>query len=419
MTGPVAGRGRSDRVLVLVVGDEIVNGSVRDRNGVRLAAAVTERGGSVVRIECVGDDLDAIAAAVRGGLELGGVIVTGGLGPTRDDVTREGVAAAFGRALVADPGWTERAAARHPIVRRLPGMERQSRIPDGARAVDNPAGTALAFLAETGAGGWALVLPGVPTELDALLAGEAGTLLDERLPGSDGPVVRVGIAGVPESVVAERVEEVSELRELRLASYPHRGTVDLLVRPAAGQDGEAASKALEAAVGGLRSRFGVDLYEVGYRGLPETVLDELRARDMTLAVAESCTGGGLGAAVTSVPGSSDVFWGGVIVYANEAKERLLGVPAAVLEREGAVSEAVALAMARGMRERAGTTWAVSITGVAGPGGGTSEKPVGTVWIGLAGERDAARSFRLPGHRAEVRERSVNAALDLLRRSVVR
>jgi nicotinamide-nucleotide amidase len=403
---------------VLVVGDEIVDGSVRDRNGVRVAAAVSARGGSIVRIESVGDDLDSIARAVREGVKLGGVIVTGGLGPTRDDVTREGVAAALGVPLVVDDGWTERAAARHPIVRRLPGMERQSRIPEGARAVDNPTGTALGFLAETREGGWVLVLPGVPSEISAMLAGEAGNILDDRLPGSVGPVVRAAIAGVPESVVAARVEEVAELRGLRLASYPHRGTVDLLVRPSPGQEGDAATLALEAAVRGLRLRFGPDLYEVGDRGLSETVVDELRSRGMTLAVAESCTGGGLGAAVTAVPGSSDVFWGGVIVYANAAKQRLLGVPGPMLEREGAVSEAVALAMARGMRGRAETSWGVSITGVAGPSGGTPEKPVGTVWMAAVGEREAVRRYHLPGGRAEVRDRSVAAALDLLRRTVI-
>lgn len=418
MTVPAAGRGRSGRVLVLVVGDEIVDGSVRDRNGVRVAAAVSARGGSIVRIESVGDDLDSIARAVREGVKLGGVIVTGGLGPTRDDVTREGVAAALGVPLVVDDGWTERAAARHPIVRRLPGMERQSRIPEGARAVDNPTGTALGFLAETREGGWVLVLPGVPSEISAMLAGEAGNILDDRLPGSVGPVVRAAIAGVPESVVAARVEEVAELRGLRLASYPHRGTVDLLVRPSPGQEGDAATLALEAAVRGLRLRFGPDLYEVGDRGLSETVVDELRSRGMTLAVAESCTGGGLGAAVTAVPGSSDVFWGGVIVYANAAKQRLLGVPGPMLEREGAVSEAVALAMARGMRGRAETSWGVSITGVAGPSGGTPEKPVGTVWMAAVGEREAVRRYHLPGGRAEVRDRSVTAALDLLRRTVM-
>ncbi|MDP2530151.1 MAG: CinA family nicotinamide mononucleotide deamidase-related protein [Candidatus Palauibacterales bacterium] len=418
MTEPAAGRGRTGRVLVLVVGDEIVDGSVRDRNGARVAAAVSARGGSIVRIESVGDDLDSIARAVRDGVKLGAVIVTGGLGPTRDDVTREGVAAALGLPLVVDDGWTERAAARHPIVRRLPGMERQSRIPEGARAVDNPAGTALGFLAETREGGWVLVLPGVPSEISAMLRGEAGSILDDRLPGCVGPVVRAAIAGVPESVVAARVDEVAELRGLRLASYPHRGTVDLLVRPSPGQEGDAATLALEAAVRGLRRRFGVDLYEVGDRRLPETVVDELRSRDMTLAVAESCTGGGLGATVTSVPGSSDVFWGGAIVYANAAKQRLLGVPGPLLEREGAVSEAVALAMAHGMRERAETSWGVSVTGVAGPSGGTPEKPVGTVWMAAVGEREAVRRYRLPGDRAEVRDRSVTAALDLLRRIVI-
>lgn len=419
MTGEKTAGGRGGRVLVLVVGDEIVNGSVPDRNGARVAAAVRARGGRVQRIESVGDDGEAIADALHAGLDGDGIIVTGGLGPTSDDVTREAVATALGRVLVSDRDWAERVTRRHPVARGLPGMDRQARIPEGARPVDNPTGTALGFFVPAADAAWVLVLPGVPSELAAMLEAEAGAILDERLAGSREPGVRVAIAGVPESVIAERLQDVPEVRNVRVASYPRRGTVDLLLRPVPDREGAPSVRSLERAVAALRQSFGRDLYEVGERSLPETVLAALRERGETLTVAESCTGGGLGSAITSVAGASDVFWGGVIAYANEAKRRLLGVAADVLEREGAVSEPVALAMARGMRERAGADWGVSITGIAGPSGGSAEKPVGTVWIAVAGEAgDTARCLRLPGGREEVRDRSVSAALDLLRRRMI-
>jgi len=416
---PATGRGPTGRVLVLVVGDEVLDGSVRDRNGSRIAAEVKARGGNVTRLLAVGDDPASIAAAVTEGLREGGVIVSGGIGPTGDDVTREAVAAALERELETEAGWAGRLTSRFPAAARLPGMERQSRIPRGARPVDNPSGTALGFAAETPDGGWVLVLPGVPGEVEAMLSEAAGAFLDERLSSVAGPVVRVATAGVPESVVAARIEGLPELRGLRVASYPHRGTVDLLLRPPADEGhSEAGLRRLEAAAAALRGLFGADVFEVGRRGLAEVVLEELRRRGATLSVAESCTGGGLGREITSVPGSSDVFWGGVIAYANEAKRGLLGVPDPVLEGEGAVSEAAARAMARGMRDRSGTDWAIAITGIAGPGGGTLEKPVGTVWIAVNGEREAVRGYRLPGSRDDVRRRSIAAALDLLRRLVL-
>jgi nicotinamide-nucleotide amidase len=419
VTRPVNERGPGDRILILVVGDEILDGSVPDRNGSRVAAAVSARGGIVSRIESVGDDAGRIAWAVEAGVKEGGVIVAGGIGPTADDVTREAVAAALGRELVADANWAERLAVRHPRAARLPGTERQSRLPDGARPIDNPGGTALGFVVDAGDSGFVLVLPGVPSELAAMLDGDAGRFLDERLPGSAGPSLRVAIAGVPESVVASRLQDVAELRGVRVASYPQRGTVDLVLRvDRSSESSQDAAALLERGAEGLRRRFGPDLYEVGRRGLAEVVLAELRSRGARLAVAESCTGGGLGATVTSVPGSSEVFWGGTIVYSNDAKREMLDVPESVLRRDGAVSEAAAVAMARGMRERSGSDWAVAITGIAGPGGGSPEKPVGTVWIAVEGERGAVRRYRLPGGRQEVRDRSVAAALDLLRRCVL-
>lgn len=417
MTGSGTDAGSApDRVLVLVIGDEVVDGSITDRNGARLARAIRERGGEVSGIVLVGDEEEAIAEAVTGGLRRAdGVVACGGIGPTVDDRTREGVSRALGAGLTVEEGWAERLAARHPRARDLPGMERQSRLPAGALAIDNPVGTALGFGMDVGGGGWVLVLPGVPAELEAMLAGPAGAFLDARVAGPSVPLLRVGVAGVPESVIARRVEALPELDGLRLASYPHHGTVDLLLRPEPGAGEAEGRERLGAAERALVETFGAHVYEVGGRGLVEVVLDLLRARGETLAVAESCTGGGLGAALTDVPGASDVFWGGVISYANEAKVRLLGVPEAVLEARGAVSEEVARAMAAGARETSEADWAVAITGVAGPSGGTEEKPVGTVWIAVSGPREAARRFRMPGGRGQVRRRSVTAALDLVRR----
>jgi len=401
---------------VLVVGDELLDGSVTDRNGATLARAVRSRGGEVAGIVLVGDDEAAISDAVSAGLErAGAVLACGGIGPTSDDRTREGVARALGAGLVVDEGWADRVAERFPPARRLPGMRHQARLPEGAEPVDNPAGTALGFGADVDGGGWVLALPGVPAELRAMLVGPAGAFLDARVTGRAAPVLRVGIAGVAESVVAHRCGELPELEGLEVASYPHHGTVDLHLRAPADASETAEAEALERGAAALRREFGEDVYEVGERSLAAVVLDVLRSGGRTLAVAESCTGGGLGSALTEVPGASDAFWGGVIAYADQAKRTLLGVPAPFLRAEGAVSGETARAMARGIRRASGADWGISITGIAGPSGGTEEKPVGTVWIAGSGEREAARLFRMPGGRAAVRRRSVTAALDLARR----
>jgi len=419
--GP-AGEGpdRRARVLVIVVGDELLDGSVADRNGAALARAVRSRGGEVAGIVLVGDEEEAIAAAVEEGLERAdGVLACGGIGPTGDDVTREAVARALETDLVVDEGWAGRVAERFPPARGLPGTARQARLPRGSEPVDNPTGTALGFGADAVGRGWVLVLPGVPDELRAMLGGSAGSFLDARIAGSADPVLRVGLAGVAESVVAERLEGLGELEGLRVASYPHQGTVDLHLRAVGAgsrpDEAGAARERLARAGEALRREFGRDVYEVGERELAEVVLDVLRERGETLAVAESCTGGGLGSALTAVAGASDVFWGGVITYADEAKRALVGVPEAVLRSDGAVSEATVRAMARGVREVAGASWGVAITGIAGPSGGSAEKPVGTVWIAGTGEREAVRRFRMPGGRSAVRRRSVTAALDMVRR----
>lgn len=405
--------GRSVRVSALVVGSELLDGSVRDANTWSLGGWLERRGGRLVEARVLRDDPGRVADAVRRARADGfAVVVCGGLGSTRDDRTREAVAAALERDLVVD----------EDLVGRLEGLgggeaarRRQARRPHGAETLPNPAGVAPGFAWEEGAW-WMVALPGVPREMRAMLDGVAGGWIAERLPGRGPPRRRIRLAGIPESEVARKIEGMPELEGLDVRSYPASGTVDVVLL-----EGEEArpgtDERLRRAVVALRRRLGDDVYEVGDRGLAEVLEARLRAVDGSLAVAESCTGGMLGAELTAVPGSSEVFWGGVISYADEAKLRLLDVPPNTLEAHGAVSEATAVAMARGVREIAGASLGLAITGIAGPGGGRPGKPVGTVWIAVSAGDDVARRFEFRGGRREVRVRSVHAALDLARRSL--
>lgn len=413
MQGAEPDGGRNLPVAALVVGSELLDGSVRDANTAFLGAWLRRRGGRLEWLVTVPDDPERIGDGVREARGEGiPLVVSGGLGPTEDDRTREAVAEALETALVVDEGW----------LRRLEGSaggedawRRQARRPREARPLSNPSGTASGFAWEAGAW-WLVALPGVPGEFRAMLDGDAGTWIAPRLPGEGPARRRIRLAGIPEAEVARKIEGMPELEGLDVRSYPASGTVDLvLLDGSAGRPG--TDRRLEAAVGALRRRLGEDVYEVGDRDLAQVLEDLLREAGGTIAVAESCTGGMLGAELTAVPRSSDVFWGGVISYANEAKERLLGVSRRTLERHGAVSEAVATAMAHGVRERTGVDRGVAITGIAGPGGGRPGKPVGTVWIAVSGPRDAVRRFQFRGDRREVRVRSVHAALDLARRSL--
>lgn len=413
-------------VWILLVGSELLEGRVEDRNGPAVAEAVSGRGGRVTELRIVGDEASAIGDALAEAAERGeSVVLAGGLGPTPDDRTREAVAAHAGRELVPSREWIRvlREEGRRIEITGEAGR-RQALLPRDSRLLPNPVGTAAGFALSLG-GRWILALPGVPAELRAILRGEGGKFLDERLPGRRPLRRRVRTAGVAESRLAERIEGLPELRELEVGSYPLGGCVDLvLTLPPSGSGGDATGEGpgedrLDRAVEALRRRLGEDVYEVGERSLAAVVLDGLARAGESLAVAESCTGGLLGGEITSVPGSSRVFWGGAVSYADEAKERVLGLSRRTLERSGAVSEECAREMAAGVRARAGTTWGVAVTGIAGPGGGTDEKPVGTVWTAVDGPTPGARRDLHPGDRREVRERSVTVALDALRRAALR
>jgi nicotinamide-nucleotide amidase len=408
------------RGFVVVTGSELVRGDRRDLNGPFLAAELLGLGVEPARIAIVGDDPHELETALREGLAAELCIVSGGLGPTHDDRTVELVARAAGRELVVDEGLeAEIEAISRSVAERLKrpyadfaaGVRKQATLPQGALVV-GIAGTAPALALETEAGA-AVVLPGPPSELQRLWppalesAPVRSVLARAREP--ERRVLRFYGAG--ESEIARSLAESGGEGggvDVTICAREFEIHVDLFVEP------EGRTRADEL-IAGLRARSGRHLFAEDERPLAAMVLDLCREQRLTLATAESCTGGLVAARLTAVPGSSDVFRGGIVAYANEVKARELGVPEDVLERHGAVSAEAAEAMAAGARERLGVDVAVSVTGVAGPGGGTPEKPVGLVFLHAAGpDRSSARRLDFPGDREAIRGRATAAALHLVR-----
>ena len=407
------------KAAIVTVGDELLLGETVDTNAAWLGRRLAAVGIPVERRATVGDDRGAIGeavAAAAAAVDL--VLVTGGLGPTSDDVTREAVAERLGRPLRLDEGLL--AALRERFERRgyrfAESNRSQAQVPEGAVVLANPHGTAPGLAMEADES-LVVLLPGVPRELRGIFEGDLGALLRVRFADRLRPVhmTLIHTTGIPESVLAERVAELlpADLGPVRIAYLPDLRGVDLRLTATGVTEDEARARfreienALSPAIGRAR-------YAAASGDLAETVLDALRMRGLTLAVAESCTGGLVGKRITDVPGASDLFLGGVVAYHDAVKTGQLGVDPELIAREGAVSEAVALQMARGAVGRLGSDAAVGVTGVAGPGGGTEEKPVGTVWVAaVVGTREKARRLGLPGDREAVRERSAQAALALL------
>jgi len=413
---------------LVTVGTELLLGFTVDTNAAELGLALAEVGARVVRRTTVPDQQQAIETAVADALvRTGFVIITGGLGPTRDDVTKRAVAGIFGSPLVLDREYLETLRARFEKLGRGPMPEAnrsQAEIPRGAVVLPNRRGTAPGLWL-AGEPGIAVLLPGIPREMRGLLEREVLPRIVGRLRGAGGgapPVTRsrtLRTTGVPESHLAELLESAEgALDRVSLAYLPSTDGVDL--RLTAWQlPPDDADRVLERAAASLANALGRNLYGEGDVMLAEVVLDALRRRNLRLAVAESCTGGMLGARLTSVAGASEVFAGAVVCYENASKIRDLGLPPEMIEGAGAVSDPVARAMARGVQRRFAVETAVAITGVAGPGGGTEEKPVGTVWLAVCvGNRETSRKIWVPGGRAVVRERATQAGLDLLRRTLL-
>jgi nicotinamide-nucleotide amidase len=407
------------RVEIVTIGNEVLSGRTLDTNFAWLARALEAVSVQVAWHTTVGDDTKFIGEALRRALERSdAVVMTGGLGPTPDDVTRRAVATALRRPLQLDEDVVAaiRERARR-AGRKLPAsVESQALLPRGAQPWVNPVGTApgLLILHEDHP---VILLPGVPAEMEAL----ATEFVVPYLRARTGRVVEtftLRTVGAYESQLQERIGKLpAKWRGAALAYLPGYSGVDLRVTVAGG-DAEAVHALAERARGELEERVGSLVYATGNATMEEVVGALLLERKLRIATAESCTGGLLAKRITDVPGASRYFERGFVTYSNQAKEQQLGVSAADLETHGAVSAPVAEQMARGARRAAGAEIGVAITGIAGPEGGTAVKPVGTVFVGLSSpEGDAMRTFRFVGGRAVVRERSVQAALDLVRRQL--
>ena len=410
------------RALIVVTGSELVRGERTDLNGPFLAREALRLGLEPARIAIVGDSAEELEEALREGLAGDACFVSGGLGPTHDDRTVEMVAKALGVGLHVDPELetqielVSRAAAtrlKRDYADFAPGVTKQATIPDGAVSL-GLAGTAPGLVIGHGDGRVAVVLPGPPAELQrlwprALRAEAFGPLLARgRPPGRR--VVR--LFGVSESAVARALAEAGgdgDGVEVTICARDFEIHVDFVVEPGA----ERRADELEAAFLPSIERW---LFSRDEEPIEAHVLALCRERGWTMGTAESCTGGLVAARLTGIPGSSDVFRGGVVAYANEIKQAELDVPADLLAEHGAVSPQVAEAMAKGARARLGVDVAVSVTGIAGPDGGTEEKPVGLVYLHAEGPGGGVgREFSFPGDRPSIRARSVVGALHLVRR----
>jgi nicotinamide-nucleotide amidase len=411
------------RAAIVVTGSELVRGDREDRNGPFLAAEVVRLGLEPGPITIVGDGEDDLARVLAQAFEADLCLVSGGLGPTHDDRTVEMVARVAGRELLVDDalvqeieGVSRMVAERlgRPYTDFETGVRKQATLPAGATSL-GLAGTAPGLVLDTGAGSAVVVvLPGPPRELRRLwpraLESEPVRRVLERAPALDRRVLR--FFGTPESAVAKALAEAGgdgDGVEATICAREFEIHVDLVVEP-------GGERRADEIADGLRSRLLRYLFSEDGRSIAEIVLDLCRSRGLTLAAAESCTGGLVAARLTAVPGASAVFKGGVVSYANDVKESTLGVPRAVLERHGAVSAETAEAMAQGVRERLGADVGVSVTGVAGPDGGTEEKPVGLVFVHAVGpDGQEARRSDFPGDREMIRGRATAAALHLVRR----
>jgi nicotinamide-nucleotide amidase len=405
--------------VVLAVGSELLRTGRRDTNGDWLVGRLLDLGIETRWRSAVDDDVVRIARLIRAAREDAGVVLlTGGLGPTEDDRTREALAYAFDAPLTRDPDMARWITSMFTARGRVAGPRqwRQADRPRGASWIDNMLGSAPGLLIERD-GRMLAALPGVPAEMKAMFDAS----LAPRLAAWDGGALArttLRIAGRPESWVDELVRDLYGTSGTETTILASPGSVELLVT-ARGADAAEAQARLAGLTQAMRARLGIDLYGVDGETLAGVVGRLLVARGATVATAESCTAGLLGAALTEVPGSSGWFRGGVVCYADDLKTSLAGVPAALLSAHGAVSEPVARALAYGARVACSADFGLGITGVAGPGGGTPAKPVGTVHIALA-DGDAGRSVTLdwPGDRELIRKRAVMVALDLLRRRLL-
>ena len=373
---------KSMNAIIITIGDEILMGQILDTNSQYIARRLTNMGVEIIEILSIPDKRDEIYDTVQYAMEEADLIlVTGGLGPTKDDVTKKVLAEYFGSRLVLNNevlGWLEEMLKGRGLVMNE-GNRSQAVLPDNCRILRNFKGTASGMWFERG---WKslISLPGVPFEMEHLVDTYVVPELKAKYPHLQLEYRMLKVYDIPESMLAERLErwENALKDSLKLAYLPSPGLIRLRITA----KGEGV-KYLDEYYESLKNELTGLKYTEGEDALEKQFGELLRKKGVTVSTAESCTGGYIAHLITSVAGSSDYFKGSVVSYANEIKMNVLGVNAADLEREGAVSETVVLQMAEGVRKIMNTDFAVSTSGIAGPEGGTPEKPVGTVWIGLA------------------------------------
>jgi nicotinamide-nucleotide amidase len=412
-------------VEIVTIGTELLLGHLIDTNSAHVARVLADSGVDVYQKHSVGDNAARLEAMLRGALDRAdGVVTTGGLGPTVDDLTKDAVAAAVGTTLeVHEPSIRALEARLASFGRGLAmsaNNRRQAVLPKGSVVFENAHGTAPGFVALRDDGKFVACLPGPPGEMAPMLAGALVPWLAARYDLHDAIYTRtLHTVGIPESELDARIETMFRtLENPKIAVLAHGGKVDVKIMAKA-RDRAAADGAIEPVEAELRERIGNGIFGVDDETLEGRLIARLAARGATLGTAESITGGAIAEAIVRAPGASAAFLGGIVAYDDAVKRALLGVDAAVLAEHGAVSEPVAVAMARGACAALGTSLAVATTGIAGPSGATDGKPLGLTYIAVAGSDGAVdvRRFTFPGGREDVRRRATLAALNLIWRKL--
>lgn len=411
------------RAHIISVGNELLIGDTVNTNGSWIGAMLTETGFYVERVATIADDYEQIQRQVSGSMDRADLtVVTGGLGPTHDDITKKAVADLFDSEMREDKNVREHIEQifRRRGFQMSPSNIEQAQVPQACRVLFNPRGTAPGMWFEK-KGSYLAVLPGVPHEMKHLMREEVAPRLADLYPDIDLWVTDYfKTAGVPESTLSDRVGNLDRFIQngVGVAYLPGPGGVVIRIS-ASGPKKEDAEKKLAELKMELNKELSDCLYGKGKEVTLAGVLGNLlREKGLTISAAESCTGGYLSSEITDVPGSSRYMMGGVVAYSNEAKSNLLGVDPAIIEQAGAVSMESAMAMARGVKKRFGSDIGVSTTGIAGPGGGSEEKPVGLVWMGFCiREKEFALKAQFSGDRLLNKQRSSIVVMETVRREL--
>ena len=405
-------------VKIVSIGDELLIGQTVNTNASWMGQRLTEQGWRVVGVESIRDDASDIVETLKRSARVAeAVILTGGLGPTKDDITKHTLAEHFGMSLVMHEDVAEGIETWFRE-RNIPFLEcnrMQAMLPEGCKVLPNPLGTASGMWFDRPDGGVVVSLPGVPYEMEGLMTNEVLPRLQSHFELPTTLYETVATAGIGESSLADMVstwEAGLSAKGISLAYLPSPGQVKMRLGVQGPRENRSTLESLlESEVDQLIAQIKPHVIGRGSHGLAHWVLNALKERGETLAVAESCTGGLVASMITSIPGSSQSFQGGVVAYSNEVKQSQLRVTSNSLAQHGAVSEAVVLEMARGVKQALGADWGVSTSGIAGPTGGTEAQPVGTVWMAVSGPNfESAWCHNLGRQRERIVERASRRVL---------